>query len=578
MKKHDSPSLIFPLIILCIVFLSLAGASPTKIPQKASSTPSDRHTPYNFIGKKGMVVAAHPLAAEAGLDILKKGGNAVDAAVATAFALNVVEPFASGMGGGGFMVIYLAGEKRIRVLNFREKAPAAVTSRSFMKGEEPDDSLRGDHGMAVGVPGALAGWEAAVRKFGTLSLAKLTEKAIHYAEEGFVISPTFSKINKDEYEKILKNAGEDSIYLNQGFPYEPGDTLKNPQLARMLRQIAAEGTDIFYKGAIAEKIASAVRAKGGVMTAKDLEDFRVLEQDPVRGDYKGLSIYTIQPPGSGGIHIIQLLNVCSGWDLKKWGHNSSPYIHHISEALRFVFSDRSRYLGDPSFVDVPVKALISSPRAAEIRGFIQPGKAAGIYTPGIFDEDIHSKENTTHLCSVDRWGNIVALTQSINDFFGTGIVPEGTGFLLNNHMDDFSRDPESANAPGGGKRPVSSMGPMIMLKGGVPYLALGSPGGTRIFSSLTQIILNVTEFGMSLDEAIEAPRFFSYSVEGRARDIHVESRIPTEVIKRLESLGHTITIREAYDKYFGGAQGILIQNGKIFGGADSRRDGAGAGY
>jgi gamma-glutamyltranspeptidase/glutathione hydrolase len=578
MRRLDSPPLVFPLLIFWAVFLSLAAASPAITPQKASSPPADRHTPYDFVGQKGMVVAAHPLAAEAGLDILKQGGNAVDAAVATAFALNVVEPFASGLGGGGFMVIYLAGEKRVRVLNFREKAPAAITSRTFMKGEEPDDSLRGDHGLAVGVPGALAGWEEAVRKFGTLSLAKLAEKAILYAEEGFVISPTFSKINKDEYEKILKNSGENSIYLNQGFPYEPGDTLKNPQLARMLRQIAAEGTDVFYKGAVAEKIAAAVRAKGGVMTTGDLADFRVLEQDPVRGEYKGLSIFTIQPPGSGGIHIIQLLNVCSGWDLKKWGHNTPAYIHHISEALRFVFSDRSRYLGDPSFVDVPVGALISPSRAAEIRGSIKPDKVAGTYAPGEFGEDIHAKENTTHLCTVDRWGNIVALTQSINDFFGTGIVPEGTGFLLNNHMDDFSRDPDSANAPGGGKRPVSSMGPMIMLKGDIPYLTLGSPGGTRIFSSLTQIILNITEFGMSLDEAIEAPRFFSYSAGGRARDIHVESRIPGTVINQLEILGHTVTIREAYDKYFGGAQGILIRKGNIFGGADSRRDGSGAGY
>jgi gamma-glutamyltranspeptidase/glutathione hydrolase len=525
-----------------------------------------------------MVTAAHPLAAQAGLDVLKSGGNAVDAAVATALALNVVEPFASGMGGGGFMVIYLAAQKKATVLNFREKAPAAIHPRSFMKGDEADDSLRGDHGMAVGVPGALAGWNRAVDSYGTRSLGELTAGAVKLAEEGYAISPTFSKINKDEYEKILKNSGEDSIYLNMGFPYEPGDRFTNPVLARTLKRIAAEGIDLFYEGEIAEKIVSAVRAKGGLMSLDDLRDYSVMEQEPVHGTYKDITLYTLRPPGSGGIHIIQLLNICADWDLKNWGHNSAPYIHHLSEALRFVFADRARYLADPLFVPVPVDFLISPARAAEIRDSILPDRALDSYPPGIHEESIHEKENTTHLCVVDSLGNMVALTQSINNFFGTAIVPDGTGFLLNNHMDDFSTNPRSVNAPGGGKRPVSSMGPLIAMRNGKPFLALGSPGGTRIFSSLTQIILNITEFGMTLDGAIEAPRFFSYSVGGRPRDIHVESRIPKTVIEELEELGHGVNVREGYDKYFGGAQGILIQGGRIYGGADSRRDGSGAGY
>jgi gamma-glutamyltranspeptidase/glutathione hydrolase len=572
--RKPSPGLLFVLVAFSI--LMILSCAP--VPPSASIPPADRHAPFDFTGKRGMVTAAHPLAAEAGLDVLRQGGNAVDAAVAAAFALNVVEPFASGMGGGGFMVIYLAAQKRVTVLNFREKAPAALNPRSFLKGDQVDNSLRSDHGLAVGVPGALAGWNEAVNRYGSRPLGTLMAGAIRLAEEGYTISPTFSKINKDEYEKILKNAGENCIYLNQGFPYEPGDTFKNPRLAHTLRQIAEQGTDLFYTGEIARAIVSAVRAKGGVMSMEDLKDFSVLEQEPVRGTYKDFALFTLCPPGSGGIHIIQLLNICAGWDLNKWGHNSSAYIHHLSEALRFVFADRARYLGDPQFVEVPVDYLISPVRASEIRSSIRPGAAAGLYPPGQSDESIHKKENTTHLCAVDRWGNVVALTQSINDFFGTGIVPEGTGFLLNNHMDDFTNDPDSPNAPGGGKRPVSSMGPMIIMKDGKPFMALGSPGGTRIFSSLTQIILNITEFGMTLDEAIEAPRFFSYSIGGRARDIHLESRIPQSVIEELEKLGHSVNVREAYDKYFGGAQGLLIRKGRINGGADSRRDGAGAGW
>ena len=578
MRRPDLRPLNRCLSVVLSAFPLLIILSCTPNPPSTSAPTADRHRPFDYTGRQGLVTAAHPLAAEAGLDVLKQGGNAVDAAVAAAFALNVVEPFASGMGGGGFMVIYLADQKRVTVLNFREKAPAALHPRSFFKGDKVDNSLRGDHGLAVGVPGALAGWNKAVNSYGSRKLGTLMAGAIRLAEEGFAVSPTFSKISKDEYEKVLKNAGEESIYLNMGFPYEPGDVFTNPSLARTLRQIAEFGIEPFYRGEIAGKIIAAVKDKGGLMSLEDLKDFSVLELEPVRGTYKDFTIFTLGPPGSGGIHIIQLLNICAGWDLRKWGHNSSAYIHHLSEALRFVFADRARYLGDPLFVEVPVEFLISPARAAEIRSSIRPGAAAGRYPPGQTDESIHKKENTTHLCTIDRWGNIVALTQSINDFFGTGIVPEGTGFLLNNHMDDFSTDPDSANAPGGGKRPVSSMGPLIMLKDGKPLMAPGSPGGTRIFSSLTQIILNITEFGMNLDEAIEAPRFFSYSTGGRAREIHLESRIPGSVISDLEHWGHSINVRDAYDKYFGGAQGILIGKGKIYGGADSRRDGAGAGW
>ncbi len=560
------------------VVLLLSSCRPQHL--KMPAPPQDKHAPFNYVGRKGMVVAAHPLAAQAGLDMLKAGGNAVDAAVATAFALNAAEPFASGIGGGGFMVIYLAKAKKVTTVNFREKAPAAATPTMFTNKGEALEQWRTERGTAVGVPGMLAGWSYALKKYGTKSLAEAARRAIEIADGGFPVSPTFSTINKDEYEKLLKNAGESACYLNGGVAYEPGDTFKNPELANTLRLITTKGIQEFYRGEIARKIVAAVRAKEGIMTLEDLAGYEPEEMAPLQATYKGFTIFTLPPPGSGGLHILQLLNIVENWPLKDWGHNTVTYIHHLSEAMRFIFADREHYLGDPDFVTIPVAGLLSKDHARRTREKIVPDKTAFSYPYGVFDPAQEKKENTTHICVIDKDGNIVSLTQSINDFFGTGIIPEGTGFLLNDHMADFSTNPKSPNAPHPNRRPVSSMGPLIMFKKGEPFLVLGSPGGTRIFPSLTQIILNIADFGMSLDEAIEAPRFFSYSVGGKPRPISVESRIPEAIRKALEGLGHEIAVKEDYDKYFGGAQGLMILKDKkiILGGADSRRDGVGVGY
>jgi len=581
MKKKKILKIKLLRLFCCLVFLlqiiSCLSQYESRLTYKAQI---DRHQPYNFQGQHGMVVAAHPLAANAGLDMLKKGGNAIDAAIATAFTLNTVEPFASGVGGGGFMVIYLADEQKITVINYREKAPAKAHPKMFMEDGKLNNKLRREHGLAVAVPGALAGWDYALKKYGTKKISDVIQRAVEHAENGYTISRTFSKINKDEYEKILLLAGETTCYLNNGFPYEPGDTILNPDLARFFKKIAAKGIDEFYKGGTARKIVKAVRDKGGIMTLEDLAKYKVIETEPLKGTYKDYDFYSIRPPGSGGLHMIQLLNMLEQWPVKKWGHNSSSFIHHFSEALRFVFADRSRYLGDPDHVFVPVNGLISKDYAFSIVQRIKPKTRLESYPSSELDEKPHEAESTTHLCVIDNKGNIVSLTQSINHFFGSGIVSEGTGFLLNNHMDDFASIVESPNAPNGNRRPVSSMGPMIVFKDKTPFLVLGSPGGTRIFSSLTQIVMNIIEFDMSMDEAIEAPRFFSYSIGGRPRPIYYESRIPKNIIQALESYGHKLQMKEAYDTFFGGAQGILILLGKrlILGGADSRRDGYGAGY
>jgi len=542
--------------------------------------PLDRHEPYNFRGKSGMVVAAHPLAAEAGLEMLKKGGNAVDAAIATTFALNAAEPFASGIGGGGFMVIYSARDKKITAINFREKAPSKSFPEMYIENGETNEQLRRTHGLAVAVPGALAGWSYALDKYGTKALSDVMQKAIQIAEEGFPVSKTFSKINKDEYEKLLQMAGESCCYLNEGLPFEPEDVFRNPELANTFRLLASKGIEAFYKGEIARKIVTAVQEKGGILTLDDLADYSPVEHTPIKGQYKDYTLYSARPPASGGLHIIQLLNIIDNWPVKEWGHNSVPYIHHLSEAFRFVFADRAQYLGDPDYIHIPETELTSKAYGKQIALQIKSDHVLNVYPYGDFDEKENEKESTTHLCVIDREGNIVALTQTINLFFGSGIIPENTGFLLNNEMDDFSRDPESPNAPRPHRRPLSSQAPLILFQGEEPLLVLGSPGGTRIFPTLTQIILNVIEFDMSLDEAIEASRFFSYSVRGETRPIALESRMAPVIIETLKELGHEVLIREDYDKYFGGAQGIMILPGKdiILGGADSRRDGYGAGY
>ena len=564
------------LLALCFMLTIFCGTQDLE----QEKPPLDRHEPYNFRGKSGMVVAAHPLAAEAGLEMLKKGGNAVDAAIATTFALNAAEPFASGIGGGGFMVIYSAHDKKITAINFREKAPANSYPEMYIENGEINEQLRRTHGLAIAVPGALAGWSYALDKYGTKALSDVMQKAIQIAEEGFPVSKTFSKINKDEYEKLLQMAGESCCYLNEGLPFEPEEKFRNPELANTFRLLASKGIESFYRGEIARKIVTAVQEKGGILTHDDLANYSPVEHVPIKGHYKDYTLYSARPPASGGLHIIQLLNIIDNWPVKEWGHNSVPYIHHLSEAFRFVFADRAQYLGDPDYIHIPETELTLKDYGKQIASQIKPDLVLNVYPYGDFDEKENEKESTTHLCVIDREGNIVALTQTINHFFGSGIIPENTGFLLNNEMDDFSRDPESPNAPRPHRRPLSSQAPLILFQGEEPILVLGSPGGTRIFPTLTQIILNVIEFDMSLDEAIEASRFFSYSVRGETRPIALESRMAPVIIETLKALGHKVRIREDYDKYFGGAQGIMILPGKdiIFGGADSRRDGYGAGY
>ena len=364
-------------LVLILAALAASSCRPARVAPAPAAPPADPHVPFNYAGAKAMVVAAHPLAAEAGVAMLRAGGNAVDAAVATAFALNAAEPFASGIGGGGFMVIHMARTGRTTVVSFRERAPAKATPTMYTEKGEARDEWRTVKGTAVGVPGMLAGWSTALAKYGTRNLAQTAARAIEIAETGFPVSATFSAINKEEYDKILKNAGESSCYLNGGLPYEPGDLFRNPDLARTLRTIAAKGVAEFYTGGIAVKIVAAVRGAGGLMTLEDLASYAPLEVEPLRGTYRGYEIRTAPPPATGGLHLLQLLALAEPWPLKDWGPNSVPAIHHLSEAMRFLFADKDRYDADPDSVPVPVRDLLAPPAIARIRAAIRPDKVAG---------------------------------------------------------------------------------------------------------------------------------------------------------------------------------------------------------
>lgn len=544
-----------------------------------ASAEADPHAPRDIVARHGMVAAAHPLASAAGVEILQAGGNAIDAAVATALALNVVEPNASGLGGGGFMVIRFAKTGEVAVIDYRERAPGSATRDMYASEQAKKEKWTQLGGKAVGVPGTLKGLEMALEQYGTMEFRRVAAPAIKLAEEGFTVSEMLSDIIKENYDKLV--AYNDPLkvpYLKDGLPLEPGDTLRNPDLASTLKLIAERGSDAFYQGPIGEAIVAAVNKNGGNMTMQDLADYRAVMREPVRGMYRGYEIISMPPPSSGGVHLIQILNIMENFDVRSMGHNSVQYVHTLAEALKLVFADRAAYMADPDFVKVPVKGLTSKEYAKTLAAQISPDKALTEVKPG--EPVKHEHESTTHIVVVDEQGNIVSLTQTINYFFGSGVMAEATGLVLNNEMDDFSTDPASVAAPEPGKRPLSSMSPTIILKDGKPFMALGTPGATRIFPSLAQVLMNIIDFGMGLDEAIEAPRFFCSSSAGKAGKLLMESRFPKEVVEELKSLGHTVELRGDWDSYFGGFQAVKLDHdsGLIYGAADSRRLGEAIGY
>jgi len=566
MKRFNKKSISFVLISLiffCLAFLA-EGA--------------DRHTPVDVVAENGMVAAAHPLAAQAGVEILKKGGNAIDAAVATAFALNAAEPNASGLGGGGFMLIRFEKTGEIIVIDYREHAPAAATEDMFASEQAKKEYWSKVGGKAVAVPGTLMGLTTALEQYGTMTLAEVTAPAISYMENGFEVTETLSNMIKSNFDKITACSGLEKIaYFKDGLPLETGDILTQSDLAKTYREILDKGIEHFYGGELGKKIVDAVQAQGGIMTIDDLKAYKPYIRKPVVGNYRGYDIYSMCPPSSGGTHLIQILNIMENFDIVNMKYHGPTHVSIMAEAMKMAFADRAKYMGDPGFAkDIPIEGLTSKEYAKFLADQIDtqdPKQAIPAGEPTDFEQ--HS---TSHISVVDAAGNVVALTQTINYFFGSGVIVPEVGIIMNNEMDDFSSNPDSPNVPEPGKIPLSSMSPSIIEKDGKPFMILGTPGGTCIFTAMVQIISNVIDFGMSIDEAIEAPRMHCYTSGGKAKSIRVESRIPAITVKTLRVLGNEVDVKGDYDLYFGGAQGIIVIDGVMYGGGDSRRDGVAVGY
>ncbi len=467
--------------------------------------------------ENGMVVTAQHLATRIGVDVLKKGGNAIDAAVAVGYALAVVYPAAGNIGGGGFMTIQLANGRKT-FLDFRETAPLAATADMYLDKDGkviPGLSTQGH--LAVGVPGTVSGLELALKEYGTMTRAALIAPAIAYAEDGFVLDEgdvSMFEASEALFEK--DRAGIGSLFFKDGSAFHVGDRLVQKDLAKSLREISDKGADGFYEGWIADAIVASSQGGHGIITRSDLERYRTRELAPVECDYRGYHVVSAPPPSSGGVALCEIMNVLEGYPMRSLGFHSAQAVHYQIEAMRHAYLDRNTYLGDPDYVENPIARLLDKDYAARIRASIDPHQA-GLSRDMTAGLEPHEGSNTTHYSIADKFGNAVAVTYTLNAWFGAGVVARGTGIVLNDEMDDFTSKigvpnmyglvQGSANAIGPGKRPLSSMSPTIVTKDGKPVMVVGTPGGSRIITATLLTILNVIDYGMDIQEAVDAPRF-----------------------------------------------------------------------
>jgi gamma-glutamyltranspeptidase / glutathione hydrolase len=555
--------------VLAVVFALSAVAVSAAEPDQAG-------------GGHAMVVSEQRLASEVGLDVLRQGGNAIDAAVAVAYALAVVDPCCGNLGGGGFMTIRLA-DGRAFFLDFRETAPARATRDMFLDKDGavmPEASRRGY--LAVAVPGTVLGLERALTSFGTMNRARLMAPAINLAEEGFVLGPGDVALLKPASEAFAGEPNVAAIFLEDGQPYGEGERLAQKELAETLRLIARDGPDAFYRGPIAEAILAASAAHGGVLAKEDFANYRAIEREPVACDYRGYRLISAPPPSSGGTTLCEILNILEGFPLGALGYRSAESVHDLVEAMRQAYADRNNLLGDPDFVKIPLPHLLSKAHAAELRARIEPGRAtpSSQVTPPPAEG-----ANTTHFSILDATGNAVAMTYTINSFFGAKVIAGHTGFFLNDEMDDFSAKPGAPNSFGlvqgaadaiaPGKRPLSSMAPTIVTKDGSLFMVTGSPGGSRIITITLETLINVIDYGMSLQAAVDAPRIHQQWLPDR---IEAEAgALSPDVLSRLKAMGYDI----AEGGHWGAAESILVDpaTGQLLGANDFRRPaGAAIGY
>lgn len=563
----------------------------------ASAAVQPVHAPH------AIVVSVHELASRAGVEVMRAGGNAVDAAVATGFALAVVHPQAGNLGGGGFMLIRQA-DGQARFIDYREKAPAAATANMYLdaQGNVIDDlSVVGY--KAIGVPGSVAGLVYAEKAYGKLTLAQVVAPAIQLARDGYPLAWQDARDLQDK--DLAKFAESRRIFQRNGNYYKQGEVLRQPELARTLERIASNPDD-FYHGALARELAASVQKGGGLLTVDDLAHYEVKEREPIRGTYRGYEIISAPPPSSGGVALMELLNILEGYDLAKAGDRSAASIHLTVEAFRRAFYDRAEFLGDPDFSKIPVAQLIDKRYGAAWRESIDPAHASvskDLKRPAIFTEleqyasqhaqpaVVREPEHTTHYSVVDSEGDAVSVTTTLNDIFGARVTAEGLGFLLNDEMDDFAAKQGvpnlygliqgPANAIGPGKRPLSAMTPTIVLKDSKLALVLGSPGGARIITTVANILMGVLDYGMNIQEAVNAPRFHHQWLPD---EVHVEQWFSPDAIKLLQQMGHKVEIGETvggdWFPYWSDGECIAIdaKTNERLGASDVRNNGKAVGY
>ncbi|MDA2912597.1 gamma-glutamyltransferase [Acidobacteriia bacterium AH_259_A11_L15] len=560
--------------------------------------PTAAQAPETARAQQGMVVADELFAAEAGIEILRQGGNAVDAAVAVAFALAVTHPAAGNLGGGGFMLIRLADGRAV-MIDYRETAPAAARWDMFLDQEGnlvPERSTQG--WLAAGVPGTLAGLDLALREYGTMTLNQVLEPAIRLADDGFPVSDRLARSLQENAETLRRDPESESIFLHDGLFYEPGELLKQKHLARTLRRIAQKGAREFYQGSITREFVEASKKGGGLFTLADFRNYRAVVRQPLRGTFHGYQVITAPPPSSGGVALLETLNMLEPLLAPEDLPSEPQTLHLVTEALRRAFADRARYLADPDFAEIPVAALVDKGYAAACRRNIDPAHASvstELKLPNPLDFShspsepagaaaLHESENTTHFSVVDAEGNAVANTYTINNSYGSGITVDGLGFLLNNEMDDFTTKPGEPNRLFGlvqsdanqiepGKRPLSSMTPTIVVRDGETFLVLGSPGGPRIISALLEVLLHRLLFSDDLALAIARPRFHHQWLPDT---LFLEEGLYTgEQIAALRALGHQVDFRETVGQI--NAIERDPSTGELYGVADARRGGAARG-
>ena len=526
-----------------LLFGTLASAQVAPVSRAPAISPAQ-----TILAQNGVVVAQEQRAARIGVEILDRGGNAVDAAVAVGFALAVTYPRAGNIGGGGFMVIHLVKDNSDVAVDYRETAPAAATATMFLDAQgNPDPAKSRDSALSIGVPGTVAGLALAHEKYGSgkLTLADLIEPAITLARNGVEILDDTADSLPQAQERIARWHSSAPVFLSSdGSVLSPGQDLLQPDLAATLNVIARDGPKGFYEGPVAEKIVAAVRKAGGIMTVDDLKNYRAILRTPVRGNYRGYDIISMPPPSSGGVHLIEVLNILEGYDLGKLSREES--LHDMIEAMKRAYADRAVFMGDPDTVKIPVAGLISKEYAKSLRSRIGERSTPSTEIRGGAPADFEGR-NTTHFSVIDRDGNAVSNTYTLNFSYGLGLVAEGTGVLLNNELDDFTAKPGTANAfglvgynanlPGPGKRPLSSMTPTIVMKDGKPFLITGSPGGSRIITTVLQVIVNAIDFHMPIGKAVSAPRVHQ---QWQPPQVFVEPGFAPEVLEALAKRGHEI--------------------------------------